>query len=339
MATEDELAADLLVEAVKDRIAKGLDPLAARIKALEERDPVTELKTYTDTKIAQAIAGLPAPERGEKGDVGDRGEKGEAGEQGIPGKDGESVSLEQVQALVEKAVSEIEIVVPPAEKGDPGEKGANGRDGVDGKDGASGKDGKDGEPGPKGDAGETGQKGLDGEPGRDGRDGERGPAGKDAAELVIASAIDPERIYACGTWARYRGGLVRATRDTDPLAGGDLHAAGWAVMVEGVADVAIVPVDEHGRKFVVEMLLTGGRKSTLEVKTAIPVDRGVWKEGEAYDRGDGVSLNGCWWIAQKETSDRPGTSPAWRMAVKAGRDGKDLRPDGPKTPREPLRLS
>ncbi len=45
--------------------------------------------------------------------------------------------------------------------------------------------------------------------------------------------------------------------------------------------------------------------------------------GVNLDQGDGATWDGSFWIAQKQTQDKPGTSDAWRLAVKKGRDGKD----------------
>lgn len=56
------------------------------------------------------------------------------------------------------------------------------------------------------------------------------------------------------------------------------------------------------------------------------IDRGVFKEGKAYQRGDAVSFGGSLWIAQADTAEgKPdaGEASCWRMAVKRGRDGKD----------------
>lgn len=55
-----------------------------------------------------------------------------------------------------------------------------------------------------------------------------------------------------------------------------------------------------------------------------PLDQGVFREGAAYLRGDGVTFGGSWWIAQKDAPEgKPGLSSDWRLAVKKGRDGKD----------------
>ena len=53
------------------------------------------------------------------------------------------------------------------------------------------------------------------------------------------------------------------------------------------------------------------------------LDAGVWKEGAAYSRGDGVTLGGSFFIAQADTTAKPGKSDDWRLAVKRGTDGRD----------------
>src|SRR5262245_14924481 len=62
-----------------------------------------------------------------------------------------------------------------------------------------------------------------------------------------------------------------------------------------------------------------------EIKTAIVLDAGVWKDGTTYVAGDGVTLGGSFFIAQAETTAKPGKSDDWRLAVKRGSDGRDAR--------------
>jgi len=64
-----------------------------------------------------------------------------------------------------------------------------------------------------------------------------------------------------------------------------------------------------------------------EIKTAIVLDAGVWKEGASYAAGDGVTLGGSFFIAQADTAAKPGASDDWRLAVKRGNDGRDYRPE------------
>ena len=55
----------------------------------------------------------------------------------------------------------------------------------------------------------------------------------------------------------------------------------------------------------------------------LPFDAGVWQAGRVYPKGAGVTVKGAWWIAQKDTTERPSDSRDWRLSVKGGRDGKD----------------
>lgn len=62
-----------------------------------------------------------------------------------------------------------------------------------------------------------------------------------------------------------------------------------------------------------------------EIRTAIVLDAGVWKDGTTYVAGDGVTLGGSFFIAQATTTAKPGQSAEWRLAVKRGADGRDQR--------------
>jgi len=64
-----------------------------------------------------------------------------------------------------------------------------------------------------------------------------------------------------------------------------------------------------------------------EIKTAVPIDCGVWKGDVNYECGDAVSHGGSIWIAQQDTDTRPDSVDShWRLSVKRGRDGKDGKP-------------
>ena len=52
-------------------------------------------------------------------------------------------------------------------------------------------------------------------------------------------------------------------------------------------------------------------------------DRGVFHSGNSYLKGEWCTHEGSLWIAQADTADKPGSSAAWRLAVKRGRDGRD----------------
>lgn len=66
------------------------------------------------------------------------------------------------------------------------------------------------------------------------------------------------------------------------------------------------------------------QEKMCEVKLPVPIDRGVYKSGAAYEQGDSVTYGGSFWIAQKDTSEGPGgDSGDWRMAIRRPKDGKD----------------
>ena len=50
--------------------------------------------------------------------------------------------------------------------------------------------------------------------------------------------------------------------------------------------------------------------------------KGVWDDRQ-YKKGNVVTHQGSTWIAQDDTSTKPGTDPAWQLIVERGRDGRD----------------
>lgn len=51
----------------------------------------------------------------------------------------------------------------------------------------------------------------------------------------------------------------------------------------------------------------------------VPVYCGVYQPGTRYEPGDMVTVSGSQWHCNRVTSDRPGGSEAWTLAVKGGR--------------------
>lgn len=51
--------------------------------------------------------------------------------------------------------------------------------------------------------------------------------------------------------------------------------------------------------------------------------RGTWKgDGTRYSKGDLLTDRGSLWHCNRDTAERPGTSPAWTLAVKRGESNK-----------------
>ncbi|NLD14473.1 MAG: collagen-like protein [Gammaproteobacteria bacterium] len=221
-------------------------------------------------------------------------------------------ALEKELADIPEPVAPVEIDIDAIAKEAasliPAPKdGENGKDGPPGRDGRDGKDGKDGLPG------KDGENGKDGPPGRDGKDGKDGKDADPVSEKAIADAVAAqfERRFADLTlsWERQaRDAISKALDKMPPPKDG----------ADGLPADAI-DITQCGR----DVTITVGEKShTIRLDTVI--DQGVWKEGR-YQKGDGVSFGGSFWIAQEDTAEAPGTSKTWRLAVKKGRDGRDLR--------------
>jgi hypothetical protein len=163
---------------------------------------------------------------------------------------------------------------------------------IPGPPGQTGPEGKAGAPGARGERGEKGERGeagKQGPPGLDGKDGERGAKG------------EPGRNAADLT-------LVQEHIDQ---------------RVERAIAAISLTTPDSGRT----LRFCLGGELVREIKTALVLDAGVWKEGTTYAAGDGVTLGGSFFIAQTETTAKPGQSNDWRLAVKRGTDGRDHRGD------------
>ncbi|EMZ5725013.1 TPA: hypothetical protein ACRNL1_000873 [Pseudomonas aeruginosa] len=87
---------------------------------------------------------------------------------------------------------------------------------------------------------------------------------------------------------------------------------------------------DDGRTVTVKMQ-AGDTVIEKSVKVPAIIDRGVFSAEKSYEQGDGTTYGGCYWIAQKDAPEGfPGGSTDWRLAVKKGRDGKDLRDNASK---------
>lgn len=225
--------------------------------------------------------------------------EGPKGEAGLNGKDGERG--------------------PKGDKGDPGEsiRGEKGEDGKNGEPGRQGERGLDGATGPVGPIGLRGERGTDGVSGLDGKDGRDGNHGRDAELPDIAAMVEREMHAQVNAWAldfeRRAQELFQRAIDKMPLPkdGKD------ALRLEDFS----VDQDEGTVTF---------RLANAEITRSFDLlfpyfkDRGVFREGESYRMGHGVTSGGSFWIAQKdEPQGNPGNGPDWRLAVKKGRDGRD----------------
>jgi hypothetical protein len=204
---------------------------------------------------------------------------------------------------------------------------------------------------------ERGPAGLDGEPGQKGRDADEEAITAKIMEAVMGKVaqIPVPRDGAPGVDGKDGVGLAGALIDRDgalvvSLTDGTQKNLGRVIGKDGTDgaagndgadalgfdDLSIEFDGDRSFKFV--MVRGEARKEFGPFTAPWPLDRGVFKEGTDYKRGDATSWGGSVWIAQRDTSDKPETSDAWRLAVKRGRDGKDGVMKVAKEP-GPVRLS
>ena len=151
--------------------------------------------------------------------------------------------------------------------------------------------------------------GKDGEPGERGEKGEPGRDGLDVKDLFRADGGRLVAVMSDGT-----------TKDLGVFVGadgkdGDTGKDGADGL--GFEDMDF-ETDEHGR------VTAKFQRGDVVKSVRLPgiVDRGPYRSGEAYIKGDAVSYGGSLWIAQDDTEDKPDGGKGWRLAVKRGRDGK-----------------
>jgi hypothetical protein len=222
--------------------------------------------------------------------------------------------IHAVRDFVTRAVGPLEARLaalearPAPERGEKGEPGTAGRDGLDGKDGAPGRDGVDGK---------------DGAPGQAGADGRDGADGKSVTLEDVRGYLDTE----VATWAlafeRRAQDVLQKVADRIPAPRDGRDGKDGRDGADGFS-LDDMQLEQRDERTLVLRFARGELVREHVLRLGHPLDQGVFREGEAYRRGDGVTFGGSWWIAQKDAPEgKPGLSSDWRLAVKKGRDGKD----------------
>lgn len=222
-----------------------------------------------------------------------------------------SLQAKEYELIIKTLRKELDQKINGIEltKGEKGEAGEAGKDGVDGKDGERGVNGVDGK---------DGQAGKDGIDGKDGKDGESGKDGISPTPEQVALAME-------GHFAKW---ALEFERKADRV-------------LEKAIDRIAIPKDGKDGRDALEIkdfdisLDDDMRTITLSLKRdeeivqkaiKIPaiIDKGVFKDGSVYEKGDAVTYGGSLWISTKDQPEgKPGTSEDFRLAVKRGRDGRE----------------
>jgi hypothetical protein len=166
--------------------------------------------------------------------------------------------------------------------------------------------------------------GLDGTAGADGVDGKDGKDARFTQPLPYESG----KTYEFGAWVTHDSGVWVAARRQVTTAPGE--ATDWDCVLPGVKAVKTSML-EDGRTVHMTCLLADGSTHEDKFRLDIPLVRGVYAENREYEKDDICTFDGSWWVAQKSGAlPRPGSDgTAWRLTVKRGKDGKDLKQPAP----------
>jgi integrin beta 3 len=229
---------------------------------------------------------------------------------------------------------------PQGQKGDPGANGADGQPGGTGEPGPAGAAGAKGEPGligPMGPQGERGEKGDPGEPGPAGAPGQsiKGDNGADG-KSVTADDVMPALEAMVAKWMidveRRTVDQVQRAMDAVPRPKDGRDG------VDGLGFEDLSVEFDGERNFTLKFE-RGDQKKEFAFSLPIVIYRGVHRDGEQYQKGDGVTWAGSFWIAQCDTKAKPiDGSVDWKLSVKRGRDGKNGDPGRDFTPPKPVKL-
>ena len=148
------------------------------------------------------------------------------------------------------------------------------------------------------------------------RDGAPGADGRDALQLEVLPAVDEQKSYTRGTYAKHVGGLWRAFEQTSGM-------RGWECIVDGVKELQVDMVD---KRLSVKAVMSSGALTEMVKELPIQIYRGVFKSDDPYHQGDTVTWAGSLWHCNVTgTKALPGDgSTDWTLAVKKGRDGREV---------------
>jgi hypothetical protein len=323
---------------------------------IELADMVASAMARATTALREEVASLRSQIAELRQTAPQKGDPGERGADGMDGRD--APSADDLRPIVLEMVAEAVAAIPgpkdgrdgvdgkdgqpgaPGDKGDQGERGERGEQGAAGEKGEHGRDGKDAEPvtderlqriilGQEGEASPLReivkayfeafppQAGKDG---ADGRDGLNGRDGRDAADLGRAFKDDSGQLILTLT-----NGDVIETGIRDGMNGrdgtdgkdGERGPAGFSL------DSFDTEMKDGGRTLVLKFA-SGETVETHDLHFDALIYRGVFKDGQTYERGDMVTWGGSLWHCDEMTGGKPiEGGKSWTLAAKKGRDGKD----------------
>jgi hypothetical protein len=133
------------------------------------------------------------------------------------------------------------------------------------------------------------------------------------AELDHGYHQNEIRAEAAEAKAQQQLAMVRKSAECDDYVTADAVDFAFQSMAAQIRDEAVIPL----RKEIAAL-----RSELAELKAA-PGYQGTWVQGTKYLARSTATHDGSCWHANQDTTAKPGTSPAWSLMVKRGRDGKD----------------
>jgi hypothetical protein len=310
-----------IVETVKGYVAKEVAPLVRLNEALSARVAELEARSAPEPVHGKDGVGVQDVRFADGGVFILTLTDGKSYESpplvGQPGKDGKDADPVEVEAAIAEHVEKAVSALPKPK---------------DGRDGSDGKDGKDADPQAVAELVEASvQKAVASIPvPKDGRDGLDGKDGVGVAGALIDRSGELVVTLTNGE-----------TKSLGPVVGKDGADGNDGVGKDGLDGLGFEDMDERleddGRT-IVRTYRRGEQVKEFRFRVPTVLDRGVFKDGQTYEAGDGVTWGGSFWIAQKDTGAKPDAGTGdWRLAVKRGRDGKEVvstKPD----PKKPVKV-
>lgn len=144
-----------------------------------------------------------------------------------------------------------------------------------------------------------------------------------AREVAKAMASLPDPIGLAGAMIDRKGALMLTLSD------GKLVDLGRVEGRDGDPGLGFddMVIEQSGERSFLMRFIRGEQVKKFTFSMPVMLDRGVYRAGEAYQKGDCVTYGGSLWIAQTETDAKPdGADSGWRLGVKRGRDGRGVEP-------------
>lgn len=261
---------------------------------------IDDVQPVIDAAVAAAVARIPPPSNGKDADPEAIRSAVDEAVAALPvPQDGKSVTVNDVEPLIEQAVSRAVAALPVP------------------------RDGRDADPDAmKAAIGEAVAALPSPADGKSVTIADVTPVIADeVAKAVAALPVPKDGVGLAGALIDRTGTLVMTLTD------GKMCELGRVEGKDGSPGLGFddLTFEHDGERGIVLRFARGDQVKEFAFSVPTVLDRGVFKEGTPYETGDAVTFGGSLWIAQKDTVAKPdGPDTGWRLAVKKGRDGRDL---------------